>query len=48
MVLAETHILAGMPLGTPLARKDIAGYDRLPAKQLDAEPTASRVAPVAR
>src|SRR5580704_11279586 len=45
MILAETHILAGMPLGAALAREDIAGHDRLPAEQLDAESTASRVAP---
>src|SRR5271165_5629572 len=48
MVPAETDILARMPLGAALARNDIAGDDRLPAEQLDAESTASRIAPVAR
>src|SRR4051812_29069083 len=37
VVLADSDILAGVPLGAALARDNVAGQTGLPAKQLDAE-----------
>ena len=48
VVLADTDILAGVPLGAALARDNVAGETRLAAKQLDAEALTAGVAPVAR
>src|SRR5256885_6189662 len=48
VVLADTDILAGMPLGTALARDNVAGETGLAAKHLHAEALTARVAPVAR
>src|SRR3954464_11602457 len=48
VVLADTDILAGVPLGAALARDNVAGHAGLPAKQLHAEALTARVAPVAR
>src|SRR5262245_3255978 len=48
VVLADTDVAAGMPLGAALARENIAGDDALAAEQLDAEALRIRVAPVAR
>src|SRR5918911_2097349 len=37
VIFAYAHVLAGMPFGAALARKDIAGKDRLAAEQFHAE-----------
>src|ERR1043165_4079679 len=37
VVLADTHILAGVPLGAALAHDNVAGRTGFAAKQLDAE-----------
>src|SRR5712691_2112834 len=48
VILAQSDIMAGMPLGAALARENIAGQDRLSAEHLHAEAPAGRVAAVAR
>ena len=37
MILADTHVITGMPLGAALAHDNVAGQTGLAAKQLDAE-----------
>src|SRR5229473_896525 len=48
VILADAHVLAGVPFGAALARKDIAGEHRLAAEQFHAEATARRIPAVAR
>src|ERR1043166_7364755 len=48
VILAHSHIMAGVPFGAALARENVAGEDRLPAEQLHAEAPTGRVAAVAR
>src|SRR5712691_7315344 len=48
VILAYSHVLAGMPFGAALARKDIAGEHRLAAEQFHAQATARRIPAVAR
>src|SRR4029453_10856061 len=48
VILADSDIAAGVPLGAALARDDIAGEDGFAAEQLQTEALAVRVAPVAR
>src|ERR1700688_3211847 len=48
VILAYAHVLAGVPFGAALARKNIAGEHRLAAEQFHAEATARRIATVAR
>src|SRR5215471_3423353 len=48
VIFAGTDIMAGVPFGTALARKDIAGEHDLAAGRLQAEPLARRVAAVSR
>src|SRR5262249_33660219 len=46
MVLAQADIGAGMPLGAPLPRNDVAGQHLLSAENLQPKPLAIRVAAV--
>ena len=48
VVLADTDIAAGMPLGAALARQNVAGDDDLAAKQLHAQALTAGVPAVAR
>src|SRR5712691_8194179 len=48
VILAQSDVVAGMPLGAPLARKNVAGEDRLSAERFHAEAPSRRVAAVAR
>src|SRR5438876_1015923 len=48
VILADAHVLAGVPFGAALARKDIAGEHRLAAEQFHAQATARRIPAVAR
>src|ERR1700730_15454433 len=48
MILADSNILARVPLGAALAHDNVAGKTMLAAKKLDAQALAGRVAPVAR
>src|SRR5215471_469906 len=48
VILAYAHVLAGVPLGAALARKDIAGEHHLAAEQFHAQAPARRIAAVAR
>src|SRR5712691_6778115 len=48
VILAYSHVLAGVPFGAALARKDIAGEHRLAAEQFHAQATARRIPAVAR
>lgn len=47
MILADPNILAGVPLGASLARKNITGEHDLAAVLLHAKPPARAVATVA-
>src|SRR5262245_18852272 len=47
VILADSDVVAGMPLGPALAHKDIAGEAELPAVQFHAEAAARRAAAVA-
>src|ERR1044071_779283 len=46
VIFAGADVTAGMPFGTALARKNIAGKHDLAAGRLQAEPSAPRVASV--
>jgi hypothetical protein len=46
MIFSETDILAGMPFGAALARKNIAGESNLTAEFLHAKAATFGVAPV--
>ena len=46
VVSSHTDVIAGMNLGATLAHDDIAGWHKLTAKTLDAEPLGIGVAPV--
>src|SRR5207247_4876306 len=48
VILADAHVLAGVPFGAALARKDIAGEHRLAAEQFHTQATARRIPAVAR
>jgi hypothetical protein len=47
VILTHSDVGAGMPLGTALTRKNVAGNRRLPAEQFDTEATARGGAAVA-
>src|SRR5439155_22703721 len=47
VILADAHVLAGVPFGAALARKDIACEHRLAAEQFHAQATARRIPAVA-
>src|SRR5437588_2773800 len=47
VVLAQSNIAAGMPLGSALARDNIAGKHLFPAKNLESQPLGLRIASVA-
>jgi hypothetical protein len=47
VILAEAHVRSGMPLGSALARDDVAGQYLLATEYLHAEPLAVGVAAVA-
>src|SRR3984893_6914502 len=48
MILADSNILARVPLGAALAHDNVAGKTMLAAKKLDAQALAGRVAAAAR
>src|SRR5262249_54737630 len=48
VILAHSHIMAGMPFGAALARENVAGEDNLSAERLHAETPPRRVPPLAR